>query len=116
VCPPRAGERHVLSAAPPVPGTVPYNFAYWKINGIAQQPRQTDILFRVEAHTSVEAVYHILGDANGDCVVNVLDLITIPNRLGSSSADNWRGDVNLDGSVDVLDLISARNKLGARCQ
>ena len=95
--------------------SVPYNFAYWKINGIPQQPRQTDIQFRVEADTAAEAVYNMLGDANGDCVVNVLDLITIRNRLGSNSADSWRGDVNLDGSVDVLDLISARNKLGTRC-
>jgi len=37
-------------------GLVPYNFAYWKINGIAQQPRQTDIQFRVEADTAVQAV------------------------------------------------------------
>ncbi|HUW33908.1 MAG TPA: dockerin type I domain-containing protein, partial [Planctomycetota bacterium] len=98
--------------------SVPYNFAYWKTNGIAQQPRQTDMHVRVEADTAVEAVYHILGDANGDCMVNVLDLILIRNRLGKpiESGDNWRGDVNLDGSVDVLDLISTRNKLGTRCQ
>ena len=99
-------------------GTVPYNFAYWKINGAAQQPRKTDIQLRVEADTTVEAVYNILGDANGDCVVNVLDLINIRNRLGKpiGSADNWRGDVNLDGSVNVLDLISTRNTLGTKCQ
>jgi len=97
-------------------GSVPYNFAYWKINGIVQQARQTDIQLRVEADTSVEAIYHMLGDANGDCVVNVLDLISIRNRLGAHSDDSWRGDVNLDGSVDVLDLISTRNKLGTRCQ
>ncbi|HUU97660.1 MAG TPA: dockerin type I domain-containing protein, partial [Phycisphaerae bacterium] len=96
-------------------GTVPYNFAYWKINGIAQQARLTDIQFRVDADTPVQAVYNILGDANGDCVVNVLDLITIRNRLGTNSYDSWRGDVNLDGDVDVLDLINARNKLGTRC-
>ncbi|HUW34007.1 MAG TPA: dockerin type I domain-containing protein, partial [Planctomycetota bacterium] len=99
-------------------GAIPYNFAYWKINGLAQQPRQTDIQLRVEADTAVEAIYHMLGDANGDCVVNVLDLIFIRNRLGKpiESADNCRADVNVDGSVDVLDLISTRNKLGARCQ
>jgi len=46
-------------------GSVPYNFAYWKINGAPQQPRETDVQFRVEADTTVEAVYNILGDANG---------------------------------------------------
>jgi len=112
-----AHENVLLSAQLRIfPGSVPCNFAYWKMNGIAQQPRQTDIQFRIEADTAVEAVYDILGDANGDCVVNVLDLITIRNRLGANSEDSWRGDVNLDRSVDVLDLISARNKLGTRCE
>jgi len=99
-------------------GSDPYNFAYWTIGGVAQQPRQTDLHFRVEADIAIEAVYNILGDANGDCVVNVLDLIAIRNRLGKpiGSADNWKADVNLDGAVDVLDLISARNRLGTRCE
>ena len=96
--------------------SVPYNFACWNVNGSAQQPRQTDIQLRVETHTDIEAVYHMVGDANGDCAVNVLDLITIRNRLGGNSSGSWRGDVNLDGAVNVLDLITTRNVLGTKCE
>jgi len=41
------------------------------------------------------------GDANGDCVVNILDMISIRNRLGEdpSSGDNWRADVTENGFI-----------------
>ena len=60
----------------------------------------------------------IPGDANGDCRVNILDLIHVRNRLGqpASSGDNWRFDVNKDNAIDVLDLITIRNLLGTRCR
>jgi len=60
----------------------------------------------------------IAGDVNADCVVNVLDLIQVRNKLGlpPASGDNWKADVNLDGRINVLDLISVRNKLGTKCQ
>jgi len=32
-----------------------------------------------------------------------------------NSGDAWRADVYFDGVVDVLDLISTRNRLGTRC-
>jgi len=99
-------------------GLVPYNFTFWTINRVPQPPRQTDIQFHVDADTTVRAVYTILGDVNADCVVNVLDLLLIRNRLGKpiGSGDAWQADVNLDGTVDVLDLISTRNRLGTRCR
>ena len=99
--------------------SVPYNFAYWKINGVVQQPPQTDIQFRVEGDTTVEVVYHRMpGDANEDCYVNILDMIFVRNRLGQDvdTGDNWRADVNWDGRINILDLIFVRNRLGARCQ
>ena len=59
----------------------------------------------------------IVADANYDCIVNVLDLIFIRNRLNQSisSGDNWQADVNDDGRINVLDLIFARNRLSTRC-
>ena len=58
------------------------------------------------------------GDANGDCKVNVLDLIYIRNHLkGDVSSDPAaaKADVNHDGVVNVLDLIYVRNRLGTSC-
>lgn len=66
----------------------------------------------------VLAAWPIPGDANGDCKVNVLDLIWVRNRLGTdvNSNDNWTADVNGDGKVNVLDLIFVRNNLNAKCE
>jgi len=59
----------------------------------------------------------IPGDADGNCVVNVLDLIFIRQRLNTNVAtgDNWRADVNEDRLINILDLIYVRARLNARC-
>ena len=53
-------------------------------------------------------------DANLDGRVNILDLITIRNKINQSpsTGDNWRCDVNDDGAINILDLIYARNRIG----
>ena len=60
----------------------------------------------------------IPGDVNRDCIVNILDLISIRGRMGQSvdSGDNWKADVNNDSKINILDLIAVRNKLNTRCQ
>ncbi len=55
------------------------------------------------------------GDANGDCVVNILDLIFVRNRVGVQEKDNWKADANNDGKIDIADLIFVRNHLNERC-
>ena len=59
----------------------------------------------------------IEGDANMDCRVNILDLISIRNKLNQDVAtgDNWKADVNEDGRINILDLIFVRNKLNTSC-
>jgi len=59
----------------------------------------------------------IEGDANMDCRVNILDLISIRNKLNQDVAtgDNWKADVNEDGRINILDLIFVRNKLNTQC-
>ena len=58
------------------------------------------------------------GDTNGDCMVNILDLLYVRNRLGlaPASVDNGSADLNGDGAINILDLILVRNKLGATCE
>jgi hypothetical protein len=57
------------------------------------------------------------GDVNGDCKVNILDLIFIRNRLNQDpgTADNWKADVNGDDKINILDLIYVRNRLNTKC-
>ena len=66
----------------------------------------------------VSVIVPPLGDANGDCVVNILDLIWVRNRLGADVAtgDNWKADVNSDGKINILDLLAVRNNLSAKCE
>ena len=62
--------------------------------------------------------WNIPADVNGDCIVNILDLLNVRNRSGAepASGDNWKADLNSDGVINVLDLITVRNELGATCQ
>jgi len=59
----------------------------------------------------------IPADTNGDCRVNILDLIFIRNKLSQPVAvgDNWKADVNQDTRINILDLIFVRNKLNTQC-
>jgi len=52
----------------------------------------------------------ILGDTNGDEILNVLDVIAIVNMaLGNTEADLDTADMNGDGLVSVLDIIALLN-------
>jgi len=57
-------------------------------------------------------------DANLDCKVNILDLISVRNRLNQDfgTGDNWMADVNGDGKINILDLIFVRNHLNTACE
>ena len=94
-----------------------YVFIRWLIDGQPQPLRQGTIELTIETDTAAQAVYGLFGDANGDCSVNVLDLIFVRNRLNGDPAtgDNWRGDVNEDGRINILDLIYVRNELNSSC-
>jgi len=67
---------------------------------------------------AVEARASVQGDVNGDCKVNILDLLAIRMHLGrdlSSSPPALAADLNNDGRVNILDLLVCRMHLGAVC-
>jgi len=95
-----------------------YKFAYWVIDGVPKPHEATTVTVSIDGHHTATAVYNLFADANGDCAVNVLDLIFVRNRLGlnPNTGDNWRADVVTgDGAINVLDLIAVRNYLGTKC-
>jgi len=52
----------------------------------------------------------LLGDANGDSILNILDVIAIVNMvLGATEADLSSSDLNGDGEVTILDIIQLLN-------
>jgi len=61
--------------------------------------------------------WYIPGDVTGDCVVNILDLISVRNRLNQDvdTGNNWEADLTGDGKINVLDMIYVRNSLYTTC-
>lgn len=58
----------------------------------------------------------LIGDINGDGVVNILDAILLGNAFGSVPGNtNWnpKADLNGDGVVNILDAIILANNFGA---
>jgi len=100
----------------PTIGGVTWMFMRWTLDGAAQPDRQGSVSFTMDApHAAAE--YLLSGDLNGDCRINVLDLIAVRNRLGQSVSEgtNWLADANGDSAINVLDLIYVRNRMGTEC-
>ncbi len=56
----------------------------------------------------------IAGDANGDGIVNILDLVLVASQLGENidPTGETNTDVNDDGVVSILDLVFIANIMG----
>jgi len=81
----RDGETVSLLAAP----SMTYNdkkffFLYWFVNGSPRDRYLNPMSEEVTRDTEAVAVYDVTiqGDANSDCLVNILDLIKVRNELG----------------------------------
>ena len=53
----------------------------------------------------------LVGDVNGDGVVNILDLVLVGSRFGQTGGGS--ADVNEDGVVNIVDLVKVAAALGA---
>jgi len=112
------GDSVSLSAPAAVTqGSATYRFASWSIDGEPGSVRQAEIVIQMDTDHMAEAIYLLVGDANGDCRVDILDLLFVRNRLlkDVSTDDNWQADVNGDGAIDILDLLFVRNNLNSTC-
>lgn len=54
----------------------------------------------------------ILGDINGDDVVNILDLVIVAQDFGKTPPTNPLADVTGDGIVNIFDLVKIANNFG----
>jgi hypothetical protein len=110
---------NLLAPEGAIQGQEIYVFKRWLLDGQPHGESQTQLGVLMNEDHTAEAIFdpRFSGDANGDCRVNVLDLIFVRNRLNQDvgTADNWQADVNTDGKINVLDLIYVRNRLNTKC-
>jgi hypothetical protein len=79
-------------------------FGQGDFNGNGQVDIGTDLdLMFANYGKSLQSV-SILGDLNGDFVVNDTDLTTLVNSFGMSSPTHADGDLNCDGHIDNADM------------
>ena len=92
-------------------------FLRWTLDGMGQPVGQTSLQATITGSHVAVCSYGLEGDANNDCLINILDLVFVRNGLGMSvdSDNNWWADVNGDGKVNILDIIFTRSRLGRRC-
>lgn len=87
--------------------TSSYNVAVTNVNGYY---RYMDMVATKQA--SLE------GDVNGDCRVNIFDLVTVAIAYGSSPGDpRWNPDADLkdDGRINIFDLVIVAINYGDEC-
>ena len=53
----------------------------------------------------------LMGDVNGDGIVNILDLVWVASRFDTTDAPD--ADLNGDGEVNLQDLVLVANRLGS---
>jgi len=55
------------------------------------------------------------GDADGNCKVDIFDLVLVARNYGSSPPSDPRADVNGNGAVDIFDLVMVGRNLDKTC-
>jgi hypothetical protein len=54
----------------------------------------------------------ILGDVNGDDIVNIFDLVIVSQNFGQTPPTNPAADVNGDSIVNIFDLVIVSSNFG----
>ncbi len=88
------------------------------LSGVADEQRLAITLVNVTDGTSTNdvrvAMNVLVGDVNGDGIVNVGDTVQVRNQSGNIlSSDNYRSDINADGRINVGDVVPVRTHSGS---
>ena len=93
-----------------------YEFIHWSVayESATRTRAQRTLQLTTNSSKICTAVYRLLGDADCNGVVNILDFVLIRNRLNADaySLDNWKADTNYDYKINILDMLFTRNCMG----
>jgi parallel beta-helix repeat protein len=115
-----------MVAGLPAHSNVSLNFA-WNTSGVAAglylaivvkvDPVPDEVILENNAFSGAPVNVRIVGDVNGDNVVNIIDIAAIGTAFRSKIGDQkYRTllDLNLDGVINILDLTLAAVNFGVR--
>ena len=108
-----------LCAPQCVEAAVCYEFVRFVVDSVEQPEGQSCVEMTMDTDRTVVAEYErFMGDVTGDCAVDILDMISVRNKLNKDvgTDDNWKADLDDNGSINILDLIIVRNNLGNVCE
>lgn len=76
---------------------------------------RSEIPLTANVLTQTTRVELVAGDVNGDCQINLADLVMVSDAMGSQRAGDLRADVNGNGVVDVTDVVLVAMNYNRRC-
>jgi hypothetical protein len=104
-------------------------FINWVVSGI--KPGMYVLTANVTVTSGVESYANLIdntmsytimirpaGDVNGDCVVNIIDLVMVASSFGTrvgTPGYNPIADLNNDGVINIVDLSIVGSTFGPTC-
>ena len=118
------------TGAPVAPGPSRTIFVDWLTSGL--NPGTYVLTANITITTGTESLANVVdnyggpinllirpsGDVNGDCKVNIIDLVIVAGNFGKKAGDpgfNPLADVNGDGKVNVADFSIVGGSFGSKC-
>ena len=92
------------------PSVYGHNAEAWRVNGYQGGLGYDEGLRADSSFGTPGYPQRMLGDANADGVVNILDLVWVASHIGEVYVAN--ADLNGDGTVDIQDLLLIANTFG----
>lgn len=93
----------------------------WQVDDIEIQDTDDiwyDVNLNGRAMPSFDVVVTVPGDLNGDCDVDIFDLVIVGSNFGEDPNDpdiDSRADANGDGAIDIFDLVLVGSHFGNAC-
>ena len=81
-------------------------FPYYNSNKIVISDRSTGLYVVEFENFDCDSA---IGDVNGDCELNILDVITLVNIIMDDGEYTEYGDLNYDGYLNILDVVTLVN-------
>ena len=110
------GQSKVLSINWLVSGLRPGRYVFSaNVTDLTAKESYANLVDNVQSYT---IIVRPAGDVNGDCVVDIADLVLVASNFGKiagSPGYPWAADLNFDGAINIADLSIVGSTFGQTC-